>query len=539
MNNKTITDNKFTVATTQKVQAGGDVKVFKQTIKRPVEVILTLGIFFDGTNNNSLNTQIRKNYQQQLARGEEVAQPNSVYSTSHCNEDSNVYKLSQMYAFDDKLSDKNSENIAHYQQRIYIEGVGTQTGKNDNIYGLGTAFGSTGIDAKIARGIAEIRDQLVKFIKDNRQVKIRQLQFDVFGFSRGAATARYFANIVADQLTDSKRNGSNNPLTAAIKPIIDPFRSRHWQGNINGEVRFLGIFDTVAGLGAINNLFDAGDGETFNVDIHIRQQSAKHGLDLQAAHEYRHNFSLNDVPPFFNKVILPGAHSDIGGGYDNTPVIEDLYLCKIHQKTAVLFHDITATKEYIKADLRDELAKIRRHPGLKYIFHNVNETHFQIWGEQSHIHDSTTQDIYGVIRFKRTVKAGLDRIALRIMYDEAIVKGCKFIPFIEKHSIPIELVPVANKLLAAAKQYQSYQLNEAEKHLVLGEYTHSSSEYERNIPTKIGTKQVIDQQSGQEKTIPWVQNVTKEGDAYKVALIKVHVPNLDREGMWQRLIHAN
>jgi len=134
-------------------------------------------------------------------------------------------------------------------------------------------------------------------------------------------------------------------------------------------------------------------------------------------------------------------------------------------------------------------------------------------------------------------EGGLDRIALRIMYDEAITKGCKFMPFDTDHTIPDELIPIANKLIAAAKQYQSYQLNEAEKHLVLGEYTHSSSEYERVVFAKMEETQIIDPQSGQEKTILWPKGVAKDGA--KVALIKVHVPNLNREGMWQRLIHAN
>ncbi|WP_392562096.1 hypothetical protein RHO12_00960 [Orbus sturtevantii] len=72
MNTQTITNNKFTIAKTQKIPFGGDIPVHTQVIKRPVEVILTLGIFFDGTNNNAHNTQIRKNYEQQSGQLETI-----------------------------------------------------------------------------------------------------------------------------------------------------------------------------------------------------------------------------------------------------------------------------------------------------------------------------------------------------------------------------------------------------------------------------------------------------------------------------------
>ncbi len=539
MNNKTQSHTSFTVATTQKISANGEVAVHSQVIKRPVEVIITLGIFFDGTANNARNTLKRKEYEQQLASNQPVEKIGSIYDTSYCNEDSNVYKLFEMYAFGDKLSMTCDDNIARYQQRIYIEGVGTETGEADNYISLGTGFGNRGINAKIARAIAEIKIQLSDFTKDNPKIKIKQIQFDVFGFSRGAATARYFANIVADQLTGTDRSGENNPFMQEIWPLLAPYRSREWQTNLNGQVRFLGIFDTVAGMCSPTNLFDAGDANTFNIDLHIRKQTAQSGLHLQADNEYRYNFSLNDVPVFFAKVMLPGAHSDIGGGYPDTPVTEDIYLCPLYQKTAVKFVFISEAKQQIRDKLQRELIKLCQHPSLKYMFHGLNESHIRIWEEQGNNKDLSVKNIYGVIRYKRTVKAGYDRIPLRIMYDEAVAKGCRFISFLDKYAIPNALYSVANKLLSAAKQYQHYSLNEAEKQLVLGQYVHSSSEYERSIPTIMGTKQIIDQRTGQQVTIAWPQKKSDDNTYSKPSLIKVHAPHRNSHGDWQRIIHPN
>lgn len=427
---------------------------------------------------------MREEYQQALARGETPEITFPVFSTSYTNEHSNIHKLFRMYEADDNdkfsslIKDKN--DTIHCQLSVYIEGVGSRIGESDSNIGFATGLGSTGIKGKISRAIYEIKVQLKRFLDKNPKAHIQQLRYDVFGFSRGAATARYFTNIVADKLKEDNKRGSNNPSTKMLKEQLNGQISRNWQGTANGQVHFLGIFDTVAGICRPANLFDAGDANTFDIDIHIRPGSTECGLHIQAAHEYRHNFSLNDVPDFFNKVMIPGTYSDIGGGYPNSDIEENLYITDVYRENNRYLN----SKSNIDRKLQKELLKFQNHPDLQYLFYGLNQQNFYQWTTPVKYDNNAYTNAYGVIRVKRQVKFGLDRIALKIMYNEAVKNGCKFIPFLEGYIIPDDLHTVANKIMLAAETYQTYPLNDHEKRLILNQYVHCSAEYERFFTTK-------------------------------------------------------
>lgn len=192
MNNKT--QKTFTTATTKNVSPNGEVAVHQQVIKRPQEVILTIGVFFDGTANNSINIAMREEYQQALARGETPEINFPVFNTSYTNEHSNVHKLYLMYVSDEKEEfsslPKDKNGIVHCQLSVYIEGVGSRIGETDSNIGFATGLGSTGIKGKINRAIVEIDKQLKIFLEKSPKLRIQQIKYNVFGFSRGAATAR-------------------------------------------------------------------------------------------------------------------------------------------------------------------------------------------------------------------------------------------------------------------------------------------------------------------------------------------------------------
>jgi hypothetical protein len=535
MNNKK--QGSFTTASTRKVGANGEVAIHKQVIKRPDEVILTIGVFFDGTTNNSFNISMREEYQQALARGEvpEITFP--VFNTSYTNDHSNVYKLYQMYHYDLKKDiaklPKDKNGAVHYQLRVYIEGVGSRIGESDSNIGFATGLGSTGIKGKIKRAITEIKEQLKTFLDDSPKIRIQQINYDVFGFSRGAATARYFTNFVADKLNDKDKQGNNNPLTKMLNQALEGKISDDWQGAVNGYVHFLGIFDTVAGIGRPENLFDAGDANTFDIDIHIHPDSTDAGLHIQAAHEYRHNFSLNEVPNYFKKVSMPGAHSDIGGGYPNHDIEENLYITKVYQ------HDnlYLGQSSNISKKLQKALAKIQQHSDLYYLFYGLSENNFYQWTTPVKYDNNNYTNAYGVIRVRRQIKFGLDRVALRIMYNEAVKQKCKFNPFLEIYAIPNELQSVATKIITAASSYQNYQLTEAEKQLVLNNYTHCSAEYERYFYTRPAEKELLNKNTGQIVKISWPAK--KEKEQAITGLLQVHQPHLNHQGDWQRLIHPD
>lgn len=133
-------------------------------------------------------------------------------------------------------------------------------------------------------------------------VVIEKLTVDTFGFSRGAAAARYCVHRV---LNDT---GSTRAPKHALKKAITGL------GRTVEEVEIwaVGLFDTVSSLGVFLELSDVGELKLNAVRF------ARSVYHLAAAEEYRKNFSLTNIKSAGGKgkeIFLPGAHSDIGGGY--------------------------------------------------------------------------------------------------------------------------------------------------------------------------------------------------------------------------------
>lgn len=152
----------------------------------------------------------------------------------------------------------------------------------------------------------------------SKKPSIKYINLSVFGFSRGSAEARAFANWLFEAC--ETKNGKT-----------------HFAG-IEIRLTFLGIFDTVASVGIPNslpNLIMEGhqswaDG---NMEVHPSVERCVHFV---AAHEVRASFPLDSVrvrgtyPPNVKEVIYPGSHSDLGGGYAPnelgiSPSISDMF----------------------------------------------------------------------------------------------------------------------------------------------------------------------------------------------------------------------
>lgn len=103
---------------------------------------------------------------------------------------------------------------------------------------------------------------------------------DVYGFSRGAALARTFVNLVNMALRQDEPNIS---------------------------VRFVGVFDTVGSFGLPGDDSDPGQ------NLYIDGTDSRGVEHFTARHEYRQNFPLTIIPGVDKE--YPGAHSDVGGGY--------------------------------------------------------------------------------------------------------------------------------------------------------------------------------------------------------------------------------
>jgi hypothetical protein len=169
----------------------------------------------------------------------------------------------------------------------------TQTEMKDMVASLATWW-RLGDDKMVAmfRGF----DARLRRAVEGKRPKITQVNVSVIGFSRGAAEARAFAKWM--QLATGGGIGD-----AVL------------------NVRFLGIFDTVASVALADSSPVGGSGFMDWADNTMGIGGVERGAHFVAAHEIRRSFPLSTAraggswPAGMKEFVFPGAHSDVGGGY--------------------------------------------------------------------------------------------------------------------------------------------------------------------------------------------------------------------------------
>jgi hypothetical protein len=182
-------------------------------------------------------------------------------------------------------------------QPLHVDGSTGSNMSGKRLYFVGHA---TGLNAEQGGKLGELK----KALQGKPPKKLVQVNLSVFGFSRGAAQARAFCHFLHHILLEEK-NGSHT--LAGV-----PFR-----------IQFLGLFDSVASVGlADSSPFWRGLGGWANGTLDI-VPSVERTVHLCAAHEIRINFPLstgrksdNKYPANCIEKVYPGAHSNVGGGYD-------------------------------------------------------------------------------------------------------------------------------------------------------------------------------------------------------------------------------
>ncbi|MCQ2226093.1 MAG: DUF2235 domain-containing protein [Paludibacteraceae bacterium] len=356
-----------------KVLSGPEVPSDEEKEASTDKVTVYLGVFFDGTNNNKYNIDDFNYHMYKYVRGFGV-DPREKYSKtrimglygadSFLQGYSNVAYLSEAF-FEKKVDDTT------YFKRVYVEGIGTEARDVINhekvdIYsedfsvesadtklaqGDGSGIASSqGVKSRVKRACELIKRKLVDFMELSVVVKL-----NVVGFSRGSAAARCFTSWI--------EGNDSLCLKSYLKNFVD----------ITVEVEFLGLFDTVSSYGFIDMLrgylpgkrFFSNDVNQLSLDVsnpeilkrskaslellksieknasqqqrqraqiaeQIRKQQEriseivksksipKKVFQLCAADEYRVNFSLTRVSESDEELIIPGCHSDVGGGYLST-----------------------------------------------------------------------------------------------------------------------------------------------------------------------------------------------------------------------------
>jgi hypothetical protein len=213
------------------------------------------------------------------------------------------------------------------------------------------------------------------------------------------------------------------------------------------------------------------------INLYLPPGCARKVLQLTARDEKRWNFALNRVAPDHQEICLPGAHSDIGGGY-RPLMLERLLLSRPLSSTVPANtppEQTHASREtwrqyhHWKAlGLPDEALKEPKvWPSRKPVFH---ERGFKRPPEDV---------VYGLLFIERQVRGELSLIYLRIMRELAVQYGVPF-DFIDDQesttAIPAELQKIASHLLAYA-QGSRYGLDEEDERLLWSRYIHLSAHW--------------------------------------------------------------
>ncbi|WP_049294088.1 T6SS phospholipase effector Tle1-like catalytic domain-containing protein [Franconibacter helveticus] len=461
-----------------------DVNVSEKKVvckRKPVPgITITIGMFFDGTGNNTfnidkrlLNTCINMDVGVNEADAESCFRKLDIGSNgsgSYLGYYSNIHWLKTLYFVDEQIvSDKTV-----YQRAIYVQGIGTAKEQEDSLIGMGIGAVFEGVVDKVDEGISNISDEIYQIVSRDASVNyaIEKIQFDVFGFSRGAAAARHFSNCV-----------KNNYKTIE-QAITKGLNGRNHHGKPAGEIRFIGLFDTVCAVGSVSDLFDVHCGVNPGIELALSKDIAKNVFQISAMHECRYNFSLNSIKEAWPELSLPGVHSDIGGGYN--PKEQEYFFLTEPVGEVVAENTINENTKVYKYII-SRLPYLRAIPAIKYILPS-GEVQVECWHNYIVNHDKrrvgTNEKRVGAgITLKRIVSNDWSKVSLRVMLDAAKEAGIELnaiLPKDENLSLPIELEPLCQKAITQGKVVRSGGSPVSftpDELLIIGKYIHCSANW--------------------------------------------------------------
>lgn len=427
-----------------------------------------------------LNTSEEKNREEYIR--ENILVDDSENS-SFVNGETNISRLYNLYNGADIKRDKTILSTTRF--KLYESGAGTnnpfiQKGYKEDSILFGSGLGGekfltkdkTGIEAHIIYACIKIAQQLRTASNISY---INELYFDVFGFSRGAATARHF---ICSILNSSEKNangysikmkkgeniftpffGSNgivsidgkryyNPLNTQKKyygagrsRIKNPYYKEKKISIESISFRFVGIYDTVSHVG----IKQANDFENLNLDFFKDGNDKKIGqvVHLMASDEFRYNFDAYSIfidknkelqktdgttlsgGKKFEEYFVPGAHSDVGGGYNTsseTTLLTKRYVKDYGEIPIKLKNILIAwnkkynwlnTSKIKKVKLKNEIKKDNEDGFYYCILPEVIPTYLGA---------SLPRPMLYLYMHKKEVVNKYEQITLKIMYERAIYK---------------------------------------------------------------------------------------------------------------------
>ncbi|WP_419766779.1 T6SS phospholipase effector Tle1-like catalytic domain-containing protein [Arcobacter sp.] len=428
--------------------------------------------------------------------------PDDDEDSSFTNGETNVSRLYRLYDGDDVK--KNVDNLPNTRFKLYESGSGTfnpflqKDYEDDSVIGLGLGMGVSGVIGHCIFACVKIAEQL----RSSSISHIDELVLDVFGFSRGSTSARHFicsilnnAELIKcvkrDYTVKMKDNkdifsalyGDKGYISISDKVFFNPLRTDIKYIHRNKRrvenpyynmkriiidslsFRFVGIYDTVTHYG----LKQSNDFEDLNINFFKNENNTKvgHIVHLMADDEFRYNFeaysiftSINkhyykdstekrkDGGAKFEEFYLPGAHADVGGGYNEKA--ETIYLGKFFVENRKLPKELenkiikwnekynwieTSTIKEIKS--KDELENVKEE-GFYYCIKKEYslEAKEDIFGNRTN-----WLDYLYLYMYKPKVSNKYEHVTMKIMYDKAIYVDSKTQ---EKKKDEFEMVPLGS-----------------------------------------------------------------------------------------------
>jgi len=316
----------------------------KVGIQRPLIASLLIGLIALAAGCSSISEA-----DDQPARPEVVSEkkftgdaraPKSIFvfhdgTRNDANSGTNVRKL-----FDAVVTANDPQAVA-----MYIEGVGSAS---TPLLGAGLGFG---METRIRRGY----DFISQSYRPGDAVYI-------FGFSRGAHSARALAGLIAyagvppaSTLAPEHRQRQLNRIIEIVKdkddadylatwkswtpaagaPLAPQIRAAIGLSMQPVEIRFLGLWDTVPGsqlkkFGICKELPAWPKGDRYKSDSYPPIRTIFHALSIdEKRSQFRPILLCDPINPAYTsrtEVWFPGAHADVGGGYANSTELSNLSL---------------------------------------------------------------------------------------------------------------------------------------------------------------------------------------------------------------------
>jgi type VI secretion system secreted protein VgrG len=443
-------------------------------------ITLRVGMFFDGTGNNRTNSELAFRCFARDLGLEDAAEDirrfcemqgydghGGAPDDSRGNDSSNVAKLYDLYQNDSERRLPDDETEASL--RVYVEGIGTSSTAGDSRFSQGTGLGAQGVRSRVEQSPALLLKTLKTFQENNPDKRIKQIEFDVFGFSRGAAAARDFAN----EVLKGERGIVAKALPAGTPGLDENFAWRH---NTDFCINYIGIIDTVAAIAAhLHGDFSGNNANNPGINIRLAPDAAKKIVHLVAQDERRYNFSLNQAGSA--DIVLPGVHSDLGGGY-RPDVTERVLLSRPQFSDIDLASAISTAPSYQRA--MTDLLRLQK----QYAKYGLS-LRVRTWESEVTVRAKgdlqRAKRIYAAVSSERTVHNDLALVYLRVMRELAVQNGVPFQEIPTKNrrlALPEELLPVAEKLINyALGKTSAYGLTANEEALIYRRYVHISSHW--------------------------------------------------------------